>query len=297
MSKRSLIIIILILVTAIALPLTVYLVQQQQELRSRAAPATTLCFATVNTTTCATTISATAEKELTIDVLMTTGTNQVTAAELFVPLSDASLFQTSPAPTIREITGGKLPLPLVKGAFSGGTFTITVGAQPGIPANGSNISIARVTLTPSRNGSTKLSFGATTRIAGIQEGSNVLSSSQDATITVTGGAAPTAPPGPAGPAAPTATPPPAGGPTPTALTPTPTGTITPSPTVKPAVTVTPAVTATPTAKPVVVATPIPTQVVGKGGQPIPEAGNITPTTIILGIGTFLLLIGGALLFL
>lgn len=204
MNKRTFLIIILLVVIAIALPLTVFLVQQQQELRSKAAPATTLAFSPSSG-------SAAVGVETAVDIVMNTGSNQVTAAELSFTF-DPSFVQTSPAPRI--IKGSGLTVELVQGSVLAGTASITVGANPGSPATGSNLQIARLSFTPAKTGTMTLRFAQTVRLAGVTEGSNVLASQPpDGTIIITG-------------AGPTNTPLPTSG----QATPTPTATLTPTPT-------------------------------------------------------------------
>lgn len=184
----------LILLIAIALPLAVYLVQQQQQLRGRAAPATTLCFST--TTTCATTpISANVGTDLSVNVLINTGTNQVSAAQIYATFQSNLLNATSITP------GPLLSSELVKGQTGSGFASITVGSQPNQPATGTGI-IAVIKFSPQNNGTATLVFDpAKTQASGIQEGSNVITVGglSQATVTISGGPATT-------PGGPTATP-------------------------------------------------------------------------------------------
>lgn len=215
MNRKAVIAIILLVLSAVALPVALYLVQQQQQLKSKAAPATTLRFSPSPAT-------ASIGQPVTIDLLMDTGVNQVTAAELSIGF-DTAFFQGTPA----IVGGSALPVVLVQGQVSGATATITVGANAGSPAQGTSLQIARLTFIPGKEGSSQITFGPATRIAGIAEGSNVLSGSPPpGTITVSAGTTPTATPVPGTPtptgnvgiggSAPTATPT-------ITLTPTPTG--------------------------------------------------------------------------
>lgn len=222
MSKKTIIVLALLIFSAIAVPLGVYLVQQQQQLKGGAAPATTLGF---SPPTAQGTVGA---SPIVMDIIMTTNQNSVTAAEVRATVSNSSIFQN---PTITTIPGSALPITLVPGAFSGTTLTITIGADPGHPALGTNMPIARINLIPIQNGQATITLD-TSRIAGIQEGSNVLSTTTPGTVTVGGGATPK----------PTSTP-----------IPTPTGNVgiggsspTPTPTVSPTPTPTPASTCTDT---------------------------------------------------
>lgn len=191
-SGKKRLIAIFLLLLAIAVPASVYLVLQQQEIRGRAEPATTLSFDPV-------TLTRAVGDTFTLNIMIDTGTNSVSGAELHIQYDATKL--TAIAIDIAPMPF--LPRVLVQGSAQGGFAFITLGAQPSQPQLGTG-TLATLTFraTASTAGApTFVRFTTDTAVAGTGEIGNVLAS-QPAPASIVIGTAAT--------------------PTPTASTPTPT---------------------------------------------------------------------------
>lgn len=210
--KKILLLLVGLLLLA-AIPLTIYLAGQRQELRKRAAPATTMQF-----------IPATAAKKIgdifTLEAQITTGENQVVAAEIHITYDPTKL-------EAQSITNGPLfPSVLTSGVVERGTASITVGAASAAqPVKGTGtVAVVRFKALDKTDTATPVKFATNTFVGGLGEGANnvlIGSTPANITITQTGSSA---------------------SPTPTkATTPTPTirSGATPTPTIKPNTTLTP----------------------------------------------------------
>lgn len=201
--KKVLLIIFIVLILA-AIPLTVFLVKQQQEIRQRAVPATTLYLEPA-------TVTQNAGDIFTLSVMINTSENQVSAAELHLSF-DATYLE---AVSIQN--GTFLENVLVSGEVGTGTASITLGASPQTPKQGTGtlavLSMRALADTPTP---TQVSFASTTQVAAIGEGAvNVLVASQPAVVTI--GAVLASPsPSPSDAASPTPTPGTSPSPTPSA---------------------------------------------------------------------------------
>lgn len=215
MNRRTILTIIVAFALLTGIPVSVFLVQQRQELRKRAVPATTVAI----------TPPALTKKKgdtFTVSVTVNTGDNTVSAAQLVVTFDSTKL-------KANAITAGSfLPIILVPGAISGSSASITVGSQTTTPQQGEG-TLATVTFEAlADSGTTGISFGSETRVAGIGEQGNVLIGKTPGNVTLQSGASPSPTPTPPSGGTPTPTPPPGSTPTPTPLdggtpTPTPTG--------------------------------------------------------------------------
>lgn len=277
MNKKIIAIIVLILIL-VSIPLTIYLVKRQQELRLKAAPATVLSVSPA-------TVEKTVGDIFNINIQIDTGDNQVVGADLYLSFNSLVLealtitpggFFDSPQELTKNIDNqtGKI-------VYSLGSFT---------PKQGLGI-LASISFKAKSEGTSSLAFDSGTSVAGIGETEalqNTIPGSitvvvAEATPTPTPTPTPTSPPGTP---TPTPTSPPGTTPTPTSEpTPTPTsGTGGPGPTSTP--------TPTPTTVVRTTLTPTPTT----SPEELPEAGNITPTFILIGFGILVLTSGLLLLF-
>lgn len=199
MTKRKTVGIVTLLLMLVALPATVLLVRQRQELRREAAAATTLSLLPAS-------LAVQPGDQFSLEVAIDTGSNIVSAADLVITFDSSQL-------TVTGITAGTfLPVVLVPGAVTSGTATIILGSLPTTPMTGTGV-LATVTFTANNVGTATVRFADTTQVAAIGESGNVLSGTQEATVSI---------------AIPTPTPTSTPTPTPT-LTPTPTPTPTPIP--------------------------------------------------------------------
>lgn len=186
--KKYLPVIILTLLITVAIFLTVYLVRQRQEVRKKAAPATALSLSPG-------TISVNEGETFNLDVVMDTGENRVSAAEIHLSF-DEELLQTE------SITPGSfLPSVLLPGSFGPGVASIILdfgvpseGAEPGVKGSGLLATFTFKALAASAQ--TQVSFDSSTQVAGIGETGDVLVRTAPATVTVLGAAAPTSTPTP-----------------------------------------------------------------------------------------------------
>ena len=183
--KKILLTIAFLLILA-AIPLTLLLVKKRQEIRQKAAPATSIYLDPAS-------ISAKPDDTFTANVMIKTGENQVSAAELHLSFDSIYL----EAQSIQN--GTFLEYVLVEGVVESGSTSITLGSAPAAPKQtvGDVPAVLAVltfkalaeTSTP-----TKIEFLSTTQIAGVGEGAtNVLIGIEPAEVTVSttgGGASP-----------------------------------------------------------------------------------------------------------
>lgn len=211
---KRVVVVISILLLLIAVPVGVFYMRQQQDIRSRAAPATTLSFS-----------PSTASKKqgdtFSLDVVVNTGSNTISAADLAINTDATKVKITG------MTVGSFLTTTLVAETHTDSRAAVTLGSPPASPKQGTG-TLATVTfVVVGANGSAQITFNGS-QVAGIGEQGNVLSGTTAATITMSAGS---------GASTPTPTPiPTQGGGTPT---PTPgTGgaqiTVTPTPTPTPA---------------------------------------------------------------
>lgn len=173
MSAKKIILAIIAIIVLLAIPITVFLLMRSQDIRQRAAPATTLDFSP-------STIATTEGEEFTVDVIVTTGGNQITGADLKVIFDPDKL----EAQSIQK--GTFLPNILVAGSVSPGVASITLGAPSTTPGNGTG-TLATLTFKAlaSTSGPISLRFSQPeTQVIGIGETGNVLVSASPATVTI-----------------------------------------------------------------------------------------------------------------
>jgi len=210
--KKILIIIGILLILA-SIPVTLLLIKQRQELRKGAIPATALSLSPSS-------ITKEINQIFTLEIKVDTGENQVSAAELYITFDPNKLEG-------QQISVGTfLPNVLVLGSVNqiSGIASITLGSSPTEPKQGAG-TVAIVSFkTLSATGTTQVSFGTNTQIAGVGETGNVLVGTAPSMVTISGGVSPS--------------------PTPTP-TPTPTPSLTPTPTPSPTPGVSPSPTPTP----------------------------------------------------
>jgi hypothetical protein len=249
-AKKILWAVIGIAVLGAGLAVSVYFVRQNQEIRTKAAPATNISISPSTQT-------KSGGEAVHFNVVMDTGTNQITAMDLVLSFDPKAL----------EITS------ISKGAALGTSFSElknsvdnTAGriyysvysADKTKAVTGTNLTVLTIFGTvksDAASGTYTLAFLAQTTAAGVNEGVNVLVAKSAGTLIVSVSTTPT-------------------------LTPTPTPTATPKPTPTPTGTpgATPTSTPTPTLNPVTTA------------QPIPVSGTASPTMIVAGAGALLILI-------
>ncbi|MBI3384571.1 hypothetical protein HY030_00030 [Candidatus Gottesmanbacteria bacterium] len=223
---------------------TLYLVKQRQETRSKAAPATTLSFSPATAT-------AQIGETVSLSVLINTADNTVSAAELHINYNSA-IFQG------QEIAAGTFLINvLVQPAISAGNASITIASPPTSPQKGGGtLAVLKLKALKATVGSSKVTFGPSTQVAGIGEGGDVVTSKGEASITVAGAQVSNTP----------------------TITPSPTVAVTGTVTITPSVTLTPSPTSSVYQTSTV--TPSPTNTPGVGGAtssptstPIPSSGS------------------------
>src|SRR3989344_4803896 len=169
--------IIAILFILIAIPLTVYLARQQQDIRQRAAPVTTLAFQPSQ-------VTVSQGEEFDLDIVINTGANLVTAAEIHLSFSAQYL-------EAKSITSAEfLPNVLVSGIVQTGSASITVGTTSGSQQGVGTVARVRfAALTPTDGSTTAINFAANSQVAGIdvpeETAINLLDSTTPAQITIT----------------------------------------------------------------------------------------------------------------
>jgi len=245
MNKKVIIGILITLIIVVGLVVGVILVGRNQEIREKAAPATSLS------------ITPGAQSKLpgqsfTLNVLMDTGENQVTGADIVldydpVAIEVVSISKGSGISVFdQEI---KNNIDSVAGKVSYSAFTLNSANA----ISGSGVAVLTINAqvkSTATGGTFTISFGTQTAVAATQEGQNVLTSSTPASITVGVIASPTSTPT----TAPTSTP------TPTSLSNVDGGTT------------------------VTTSTSTPTPTTSAGTATLPDAGVSSPTVLGLGIG-------------
>jgi hypothetical protein len=249
---------IILVFIVVALGITLYLVRQRQEQRTKATPSTTVYFTPSSLTKSVGDIFS-------IDVMVNTGENTITAAELHVNFP--SNFQGISFE--KSTTNTFLRSELVAGAIGNGTASITLGsgAQMSNAKGISSIATLKLKVLSPSSTPLQITIDESSQISGYtnvsslmpDETGNLISVRQPATITIAGGSnSATATPTPTQSAQATSTPTPtqpAGATATPTKTPTPTlggtgnatnPTSTPTPTQPAGATATPTKTPTPT---------------------------------------------------
>ncbi len=211
---KKIVFILIAILLLVAVPVTVFFIGKNQELRSKAAPATRLTFSPSS-------VTKTAGEQFSLNIDIDTGENNVAVAQLHITYDATKLEALS-------ITNGpKAPNIVASGTVGNGTATISVAATSTTnPIQGiGTIAILRFkgitqTTTPSL-----VKFDTTTFVSGIgEQNPNVLTSTGQASVTISGGASQQSS------TIPTPTPTLNLSPTPTLPTVTPTLNLTPTPT-------------------------------------------------------------------
>jgi hypothetical protein len=147
----------------------------------------------VNMTMSPTPITTQVGQTFTVSLLMSTGTDSVSAADVHVAFDPTKL-------QAQAVTAGTmLPVVLATGSFdnTAGSASITLGSQPTTPVNG-NGTLATITFKSLASGSTALTYLSTTQTASIGKTGNTLNSATGANVTINSSstATPTSTPSP-----------------------------------------------------------------------------------------------------
>lgn len=195
-SPKKLILSGFIVILLVAIPLTLYLVQRQQEIRGRAVAATTLSLVPSTATT---SVGQTTSFDISLDP---GGKNQVSFVKLVISY-DSTKFATGGSGLVPNVK--VLSSTLQDPVYGPGTITTTlsVGADPtkAIQTKSTIASVTFQALAPTDpNMPTKITFGNQTQVLSIapsdQFNENVLSTTNPASVTITGEAVlPTPTPG------------------------------------------------------------------------------------------------------
>ncbi|MBI3576599.1 hypothetical protein HY086_00995 [Candidatus Gottesmanbacteria bacterium] len=162
-----------LLVLAFVLGVVLTAVKKPQELRRKAAPAST-----VSLTPAAPSVQRGAT--LTLDVMVDTGENLISAADLVVTFDKDKL-------KAQSIAGGDfLANVLVAGSVTDTQAKITLGSPPTSPHKGKG-KLALIIFQAKGEGSTQVRIDDATQIAGIGEAGNVVVGKIPATVTISGG--------------------------------------------------------------------------------------------------------------
>lgn len=183
MRVRRILFLLLGLLLLVSIPVTVYIVQQRQELRKKAAPATVLSIRPG-------TMTKAPDETFSVTVEIDTGENTVSAAEIVV-FFDGNMLE---AEAINA--GDFLSTVLVAGSVTATTATITLGSPPTAPKRGSGTLATVSFVAKGATGTSQISFGAGTRVAGIGEQGDVLVGKTPGTVTIAQESDPTATPTP-----------------------------------------------------------------------------------------------------
>lgn len=168
--KMKVVVIIGILLLLIAVPVGVFYMRKEQDIRSRAAPASTLSFS-----------PSSASKQLgdtfSLDVIVNTGTNTISAADLVIN-SDATKVKIT-----GMTVGSYLTTTLLAQSHTDSRASVTLGSSPTSPKQGTG-TLATVTFqVVADTGTAQITFTGS-QVAGIGEQGNVLSGTTPATITM-----------------------------------------------------------------------------------------------------------------
>jgi len=188
LSGKRLLLLGFVVVLMVVIPLTVYLVQQQQKLKVGATPATTLSL--VDSTTKSPAASTTVGQNVSFDVMMNPGTNQISFVKLTITYDPTKLATTSAT----LVPTSSFPTTLQGPTFTPNSIsmTLSVGSNPqNIVSTTTKVATLTlkaldVTTTP-----TQVAFGPDTQVLSIastdQFNENVLSSSTPGTVTIAQG--------------------------------------------------------------------------------------------------------------
>ncbi len=159
----------------LAVPLTVFLIKQQQDIRQRAAPATTLALSPPQ-------LTVTPNQTFSLDVVVDTGSNQITGAQIKVVFDPDKL----EAQSIQK--GSFLPNIQVAGEVAPGSASIVLGAPSTQPGSGTG-KLATITfkalVVSDAPVTVRFAEGETAAVA-LQEQNNVLISGTPSLITISG---------------------------------------------------------------------------------------------------------------
>lgn len=159
--KKKIIGLLIFLFLLVAIPVSVFVVRQQQELRKKAAPATTLSISPAS-------LSKSPQETFSINVLIDTGENTVSAADLVITFDSSKLQAQS------IMAGDFLTTVLVGGSVTESSASITLGSPPATPKQGTGILATVAFKVIGTSGSSQIGFGSGTQVAGVGEQGNVL---------------------------------------------------------------------------------------------------------------------------
>lgn len=135
------------------------------------------------------TISVNQNDIFSLPVQINTGTNVLAAADLTLVYDQTKL----EGRTIKS--GGFFPKELVAGTIDSGAARITLGADPGVPKQGTGLLVTIEFKALVGSGETTISFAPATQVAGLASSQNMLKSAQGAVVKL--GTSSTASPSPA----------------------------------------------------------------------------------------------------
>ena len=198
--SKKLVLLGFIVVLLVAVPLTIFMLQRQQEIRSRAAPSTTLSFSP-------TTQSTTVGQQISFDIMLDPGTNQVSFLKLAINYDPVKLAKGDDG---LKANGAVFPSTLEGPTFAtnAASITLSIGADPTkvitTKVKAATISFTALATTSSP---TQITFGNATQVLSIassdtaSENVLVLSSTTPGSVTIatsvsTGSTAPTPTPTP-----------------------------------------------------------------------------------------------------
>lgn len=173
--KKFILPVAILIFILLALGVTLFLVKQRQDIQKKAAPATTLSFSPA-------VVTKNVGDTFTLNVMMDTSVNPVSAAELHINYPSATLQGISIAPGTMLSKVITPPQPTI----GNGTATIILGAESATsPASGQGV-LAVVTFKVLQASvfPIKVSLDPASQVGAYGDRGNVISSMQDATITI-----------------------------------------------------------------------------------------------------------------
>ena len=175
-----------LVVVIIAIPITIFLVQQQLQTRTQATPNTTLSFTPG-------TQSAEVGEDVTFNILMSPGNNQVNYVKLVIKYDSTKLTASESSFTVNEASG----LSILQGPVMGAdtiSVALSVGSDPTkVIQTDTNIGSVTFNVTGGSALPTDVTFDATTEIRSINGANddayneNVFLSGTPASVTILGG--------------------------------------------------------------------------------------------------------------
>lgn len=184
MNRKILVSGLVLVLLLVGLGAGLLLVQRQQDIREKAAPASTLSILPPTKT-------VEEGEAFSLSVSINTAENVVTAAELYITYDKDKL-------TLESVTPGTfLPVELVRPAINNaaGTASMTFGAQPANPPQGSGV-LATLNFKALSSGSARVGFGSQTQATGIDETTNVIVGMSSSNVLIAASAAPSPSPSP-----------------------------------------------------------------------------------------------------